>query len=78
HVPDDVVFATKPALASMMIERSIEAGVPFRWVAADSVYGVGDVERTLRRAGVGYVLGVNGLVTVLCRYVISFTRLWPR
>ncbi|WP_215763344.1 IS701 family transposase [Acetobacter sp. P1H12_c] len=60
HVPDDVVFATKPALASMMIERSIEAGVPFRWVAADSVYGVGDVERTLRRAGIGYVLGVKG------------------
>ncbi|MFT9253146.1 MAG: IS701 family transposase [Acetobacter okinawensis] len=60
HVPDDVVFATKPALASMMIERSIEAGVPVRWVAADSVYGVGDVERTLRRAGIGYVLGVRG------------------
>ena len=60
HVPDDVVFATKPALASMMIERSIEAGVPFRWVAADSVYGVGDMERTLRRAGIGYVLGVRG------------------
>lgn len=43
----------------MMIERSIEAGVPFRWVAADSVYGVGDVERTLRRAGIGYVPGVK-------------------
>lgn len=60
HVSDDVVFATKPALASMMIERSIEAGVPFRWVAADSMYGVGDVERTFRRAGIGYVLGVKG------------------
>ena len=35
------------------------AGVPFRWVAADSVYGVGEVEQTLRRAGKGYVLGVN-------------------
>ena len=32
--------------------------VPFAWVAADSVYGVGDVEKiALRRAGRGYVLG---------------------
>ena len=28
-----------------MIERAIAAGVPFAWVAADSVYGVGDIER---------------------------------
>jgi SRSO17 transposase len=59
HVPDGVAFATKPALAAMMISRAIDAGVPFAWVAADSVYGVGDVETALRRAGRGYVLGVN-------------------
>jgi SRSO17 transposase len=29
-------------------------------VAADSVYGVGEVEMALRRAGKGYVLGVTG------------------
>jgi SRSO17 transposase len=34
--------------------------VPFTWVAADSVYGVGEIETALRRAGKGYVLGVNG------------------
>ena len=33
--------------------------VPFGWVAADSVYGVGAVEMALRRAGKGYVLGVS-------------------
>ena len=33
--------------------------MPFAWVAADSVYGVGEVEQALRRAGKGYVLGVN-------------------
>ena len=32
----------------------------FAWVAADSVYGVGEIEAALRRAGKGYVLGVNG------------------
>ena len=59
HVPDRTAFATKPALAVRMIERAIAAGVPFAWVAADSVYGVGEVETALRRAGKGYVPGVN-------------------
>jgi len=54
-----VGFATKPRLAGRMIERAIAAGVPFAWVAADSVYGVGEIEMALRRAGKGYVLGVN-------------------
>lgn len=42
-----------------MIERAIQADVPFRWVAADTVYGVGMIEMALRRAGKGYVLGVK-------------------
>jgi SRSO17 transposase len=58
HVPAGTGFATKPALALTMIERTLAAGVPFAWVAADSVYGVGDIEMALRRAGKGYVLGV--------------------
>ena len=33
--------------------------MPFAWVAADAVYGVGDVEQALRRACKGYVLGVK-------------------
>jgi len=33
--------------------------VPFKWVAGDTVYGVGDIEQQLRRAGKGYVLGVS-------------------
>ena len=33
--------------------------MPFSFVTADSVYGVGDIEMALRRAGKGYVLGVN-------------------
>jgi len=59
HVPPGTAFATKPAMALGMIERVISAGVAFGWVAADSVYGVGDIEMALRRAAKGYVLGVN-------------------
>jgi SRSO17 transposase len=59
HVPAETSFATKPTLAVQMIMRSITSGVPFAWVAADSVYGVGDIEQALRRAGKGYVLGVG-------------------
>jgi SRSO17 transposase len=30
-VPDTVSFATKPEQARQMIERALQAGVPFRW-----------------------------------------------
>ena len=46
-VPDNVSFSTKPQLAVEMIERALAAGV--RRVVADSVYGVGDIERNLRQ-----------------------------
>ena len=65
HVPKELMdransgFATKPALALAMIERAIAANAPFSFVAADTVYGVGDIEMALRRAGKGYVLGVK-------------------
>jgi SRSO17 transposase len=58
HVPEGTGFATKPVLAVRMIARARTAGVPFRWVASDSIYGVGAVETDLRHAGKGYVLGV--------------------
>ena len=65
HVSQEMIdganggFATKPALALAMIERAIVAKVPFSFVAADTVYGVGDIETALRRNGKGYVLGVK-------------------
>jgi SRSO17 transposase len=38
-IPDDVGFATKPALARVMIERAVAHHVPFAWVTGDTIYG---------------------------------------
>ena len=38
-VPEEVAFANKVELAKRMLQRAFEAGVPARWVAADSFYG---------------------------------------
>jgi SRSO17 transposase len=60
HVPERIAFATKPALGLAMLERARAAGLPFAWIAGDSVYGA---ERAIRRwaegARIGYVLAVT-------------------
>jgi SRSO17 transposase len=58
-VPEDVVFATKPALAQDLILDALHAQVPARWVAGDEVYG-GDskLRKALHRQGIGYVLAI--------------------
>ena len=38
-VPEKIVFRNKIALAELMLERVFAAGVPARWVVADSFYG---------------------------------------
>ena len=38
-VPESVTFSTKPALARAMLQRTLDAGVPAKWVTADEVYG---------------------------------------
>jgi SRSO17 transposase len=45
-VPDQVGFATKPALASQMLSRALDAGVPAAWVTGDEVYGAPEVRLT--------------------------------
>jgi SRSO17 transposase len=59
QVPGSIRFVTKPEIAAQMIERALAAGVPFAWVAADTIYGVGRIEMQLRQAGKGYVLGAH-------------------
>jgi SRSO17 transposase len=58
-VPQQVGFATKPALATSMITAALDAGVPASWVAGDEVYGADPgLRRAVRQAGLGYVLQV--------------------
>jgi SRSO17 transposase len=58
-IPDGTVFATKPALARVMIARALDAGTPAAWVTGDEVYGADPGLRAgLERRQVGYVLAV--------------------
>jgi SRSO17 transposase len=69
-IPDEVAFATKPQLGLAMLDRALQAGVPFAWVTGDSVYGADHrIRRRLEARGRGYVLAVTsgqrlGLVPV--------------
>jgi SRSO17 transposase len=58
-VPGDTEFATKPALALVMITRAVTAGTPARWVAGDEVYGNDPKLRAgIAAHGLGFVLAV--------------------
>jgi SRSO17 transposase len=66
-VPDEVGFATKPALATTMILRALDAGVPAAWVAGDEVYGANPgLRAALEARGAGYVLAVA------CDHLVGF------
>jgi SRSO17 transposase len=59
-VPEDLTFATKPALATGMLTLALRAGVPARWVAGDEVYGADpDLRAELEAQQIGYVLAVG-------------------
>lgn len=58
-IPEEVGFATKPALAVRMINRVLDAGIRAAWVAADEVYvGNPQLRGALEDRQVGYVLAV--------------------
>jgi SRSO17 transposase len=58
-LPTQVGFATKPKLATAMICRALEAGVPAGWVTGDEVYGANPGLRAeLEARQIGYVLAV--------------------
>lgn len=58
-VPDEVEFATKAMLATDMLGRALDAGVPASWVAADEAYGQDHKFRSwCERRRIGYVVAV--------------------
>ena len=59
-VPADIEFATKPALATGMLVRALNAGVPARGVAGDEVYGADPgLRAALELRRIGYVLAIG-------------------
>ena len=60
-VPEEVGFATKPALARRLVERVLAAGARPAWVVADAVYGADyKLRSTLEEAERAYVMAVTG------------------
>ncbi|MEV7451783.1 IS701 family transposase [Streptomyces nigra] len=60
RIGDEIGFATKRALARAMLARAIDAGVPFRWVTGDEVYGQDPVLRGRRaERRLSYVLAIG-------------------
>jgi len=59
HIPATVPFHTKPELAQRMVERAQAAGLPVRWVVADTVYGHSpDLRSFLEAQGSAYAVAV--------------------
>jgi SRSO17 transposase len=64
-VPAGVIFRTKPELAAEMIQNAVQQGIPFRWVAGDSVYGTSPTfVQTVRALEKWYVLDVSSEMRV--------------
>jgi SRSO17 transposase len=59
-IPDEVKFATKPALALSMITDAVAARMPAAWAASDELYGDNGAFRAgVAKLGLGYVLAVS-------------------
>lgn len=58
-VPEDLLFATKPALAAAMLTKAHEAGIRAAFFLADEVYGSRALRRTCRVLGLGYAIAVR-------------------
>jgi len=71
HVPEDVTFATKPAIACEMVARLLDEGAPCAFVLADAVYGSDhQFRRMLEDRGQPYVLAVRS------NHTLRFLQEW--
>lgn len=65
HIPDTLTFQTKPELAKLMVHRAQTAGLPIRWVVADTVYGHSpDLRAFLEDQDLAYALAVPSIEVV--------------
>jgi SRSO17 transposase len=65
HIPEEVRFHTKPELALRMVQRAQQAGLPIRWVVADTVYGHStDLRLWLEQQDDAYALAVPSIEVV--------------
>jgi SRSO17 transposase len=61
HVPEEVLFETKPRIALSLVDRALEWGVPFGLVVADAGYGDNpDFLEGLEKREVAYVCAIEG------------------
>jgi len=71
HVPEEVAFRTKPAIAREMIARALDAGMSCAWVLADALYGADSrLRRMLEDRGQPYVLAVRS------NHTLRFLKDW--
>jgi len=63
-IPEEVPFATKPQLASDLLDHAQSLGIRAAFVAGDEVYGGRELRRSIRERGMGYVLAVRANHTV--------------
>jgi SRSO17 transposase len=63
-ISEEVLFATKPQLASGLLDRAVPWGIRAAFVAGDEVYGGRQLRRGIRQRGMGYVLAVRANHTV--------------
>jgi SRSO17 transposase len=77
-VPDDVAFATKPAIALGLIEQALAQGLPRGFVLADAGYGSDTAFREAVTAlGLPYVMGVGPAASVWAPGVRPLAQVKP-
>ncbi len=65
NVPEDLAFKTRPQQVQAMIDRTVEAGVPFAWFAADEEFGQNHkLRRHLEEQQIAYCMAVPKNTTV--------------
>src|SRR5947208_11473017 len=64
-IPEEVPFATKPQLASDLLDHAQSLGIRAAFVAGDEVYGGRELRRSIRPRGTGYVMAVR------CSHVVT-------